>query len=415
MQQRTAALQAELTRQRQAHKHLQDAYQALQRRMFARNQEINQRTQQLEALYRADEELYRHLDLDEVLQTLTVVAVDLLQADKSVVMVWDGTRQRLAVRAAYGFSPETLATELLTPEKSLAGVVAITGIPAVVEDALVDARVARRITDPEGIRAFMHVPIKIGEQVYGVYNVDYLEPRTFSEEDQRLFMSLAQRAALAIENARLYERAQYAAAAEERNRLARELHDAVTQTLFSASLIADVLPRLWERSPEQARQRLAELRELTRGALAEMRTLLLELRPASLMEISLDDLLRQLAEAIIGRARLPIEVQVVGRGDLPAEIRVALYRIAQESLHNIARHAAADQVQIWLHYQPERVLLTIRDDGRGFNPEVVPVNSMGLGIMRERAGKIGATLTIESGINEGTQVTVVWPIPDVAP
>ncbi len=410
VQQRTAALQAELVKERQTQQALQHAYQSLQQRMFARNQEINRRTQQLEALYRADEELYRHLDMDDVLQTLVNVAVDLLQADKSVVMVWDKLHQQLVVQAIYGFDPASESPRIISPEGSLAGMVAVTGVPAVVEDTTLDPRVARHITDPEGIRAFMHVPIKVNGQIYGVYNVDYVQPRVFSEDDQRLFMALAQRAALAIENARLYERAQYAAAVEERNRLARELHDAVTQTLFSATLIADVLPRLWLRNPEQGQQRLADLRELTRGALAEMRTLLLELRPASLTEMSLDDLLRQLADAIIGRARLPIELQVVGRQRMPAEVQVAFYRIAQESLNNIVKHAAANQVHIRLTYQPESVTLSISDNGHGFDPDNPPVNCLGLGIMRERAAKIGATLTIESQINEGACVTVIWPI-----
>jgi signal transduction histidine kinase len=113
--------------------------------------------------------------------------------------------------------------------------------------------------------------------------------------------------------ARLYEQAEEAAVATERNRLARDLHDAVSQTLFSASLIAKVLPRLWERKPEEGRRRLEEVRRLTRGALAEMRTLLLELRPKALVEADLGDLLRQLTEAFIGRARIPRHIGS-GRG-----------------------------------------------------------------------------------------------------
>lgn len=416
IQQRTAALPAELAKQQETQQataaggRQQRAYHSLQQRMLARSQELNRRAQQLEALYRADEELYRHLDMDDVLQTLVKVAVDLLQADKSVVMVWDKLRQQLVVQAIYGFDPASATARVIPPAGSLAGMVASTGAPAVVEDTTCDARVARYLTDPESIRAFMHVPIKVNEQILGVYTVAYVQPRRFSEDDQRLFMALAQRAALAVENARLYERAQYAAAVEERNRLARELHDAVTQTLFSATLIADVLPRLWQRNPEQGQQRLADLRELTRGALAEMRTLLLELRPASLTEMSLDDLLRQLADAIIGRARLPIEIEVVGRQQVPAEVQVAFYRIAQESLNNIVKHAAAAQVYIRLTYQPEAVTLSIQDNGRGFDLDNLPVNSLGLGIMRERAAKIGAALTITSQINHGACVTVVWPI-----
>jgi signal transduction histidine kinase len=200
--------------------------------------------------------------------------------------------------------------------------------------------------------------------------------------------------------------------------LARDLHDAVTQTLFSASLIAEVLPRIWERHPEEGRRRLDELRELTRGALAEMRTLLLELRPSALVDAALGDLLRQLAESITGRARVPVSVEVEGECALPPEVKVALYRIAQEALNNVAKHAGASQALVSLRYFPldvggERggagvVELRVSDDGRGFNLESVPPESLGLGIMRERAEAIGAALNIDSEVGHGTQVVVAW-------
>jgi signal transduction histidine kinase len=224
-------------------------------------------------------------------------------------------------------------------------------------------------------------------------------------------------------SARLYEHAEESAVAAERNRLARDLHDAVTQTLFSSSLIAEVLPRIWERNPEEGRRRLQELRELSRGALAEMRTLLLELRPSALAEAGLGDLLRQLAESITGRARVPVALHVEGECKLDAEVKVALYRIAQEALNNVAKHAGATQATITLRClsspggegvgvragEPEeRVELAIRDDGTGFDPGTIAPNSLGLGIMRERAEAIGARLAIESVPGEGTQVSVTW-------
>ena len=151
---------------------------------------------------------------------------------------------------------------------------------------------------------------------------------------------------MAIENARIYEQAAELAALEERQRLARELHDAVTQTLFSASLAAEVLPRLWERNREAGLRCLSEVRQLTRGALAEMRTLLLELRPAALVETELEALLSQLAEAVTSRARIPVTVQAVPHCNLPPEVQVALYRIAQEALNNVAKHAEARHVEV---------------------------------------------------------------------
>jgi signal transduction histidine kinase len=196
---------------------------------------------------------------------------------------------------------------------------------------------------------------------------------------------------------------------EERSRLARDLHDAVTQTLFSASLIADVLPRIWERNQDEGRRRLEELRQLTRGALAEMRTLLLELRPAALAEAEMGDLLRQLAESVTGRARVAVEVKEEGVCDLPPDVKVALYRIAQEALNNVAKHAGASQAQVaFACGAQEPVSLRIRDNGRGFDPASVPPEHLGLGIMRERAAAVGARLTIRSEVGRGTEIVVEW-------
>jgi two-component system nitrate/nitrite sensor histidine kinase NarX len=155
-------------------------------------------------------------------------------------------------------------------------------------------------------------------------------------------------------------------------------------------------------------RRLEELRDLTRGALAEMRTLLLELRPAKLIEVDLGDLLRQLAEAISGRARIPIELELEGDGEVAADVKVALYRVAQEALNNIAKHAHAEHVSIHLEREPERIFLAVRDDGGGFVFEKIAPHHLGLGIMRERADAIGATLSIHSAVGEGTAIEVCW-------
>jgi ligand-binding sensor domain-containing protein/signal transduction histidine kinase len=205
----------------------------------------------------------------------------------------------------------------------------------------------------------------------------------------------------------------------ERGRLARELHDAVTQTLFSASLVAEALPNSWERDRQEGRQLLQDLRQLSRGALAEMRTLLLELRPAALVETSMEDLLRQLAEAAMGREGFPITVTVEGDCSLPPDVHVALYRITQEALHNVAKHARASRTTVSLvcarspsptndESGSRTVTLSIGDDGRGFDPEQIPPERLGLGIMRERADAIGAELRIQSERECGTEITVVW-------
>jgi two-component system nitrate/nitrite sensor histidine kinase NarX len=230
----------------------------------------------------------------------------------------------------------------------------------------------------------------------------------FNQGQLALFKSIADQLGVAVENARLYEQAQQAAVTEERHRLARELHDAVTQTLFSASLTAEVLPRIWERDQQLGEQRLEDLRELTRGALAEMRALLLELRPATLTETSLGDLLHQLREAFVGRARLAIDLVVEGERPLPPDVQIAFYRIAQETLNNVTKHAGADAVTIRLQFLPELVQMMIQDNGRGFDVGDIPPNSLGVGIMRERAGKIGAAIQIDSQVGIGTAIIVRW-------
>ena len=257
-------------------------------------------------------------------------------------------------------------------------------------------------------QSYLSIPIVVEDEVYGAMSLFYDHCQEFSQEETELGTMLADQAALAIQNARLRVEAEKSAAAAERSRLARDLHDAVTQTLFSASLIADVLPRIWERDVDQGLERLQELRELTRGALAEMRTLLLELRPAALTDADLSELLHQLAESITGRARVPVDVNIQGGCDLPVDVKVALYRIAQESLNNVAKHSGATEASVRLVCGDE-VKLEIVDNGNGFDAEGTPPDSLGLGIMRERAEAIGAELRVESKMGEGTTVAVSWP------
>ncbi|RPH61918.1 MAG: PAS domain S-box protein, partial [Chloroflexi bacterium] len=212
---------------------------------------------------------------------------------------------------------------------------------------------------------------------------------------------------LNLANERLREKAAQDAVTAERTRLARDLHDAVTQTLFSTTLIADVLPDIWEMNQNEGKRRLEEVRQLTRGALAEMRTLLVELRPNALVEVPLPTLLRQLTEALIGRSRINIELSTEGERKLPADVQVSLYRIAQEALNNVVKHAKASQAVVTLHCA-ESVRLTVADNGAGFDPSTVTADHLGLKIMRERAETIGAKFSIYSEPGEGTQISVVW-------
>ncbi|MBN1666098.1 MAG: GAF domain-containing protein [Anaerolineales bacterium] len=397
---------------------LEKQQRSLDAQVAERTAEIERRRQHIEALYRADEAIYRHLNLDQVLQALVDNAVEILHADKGALLCWDEAHENLLIRAWHNFDPFTVRNVRIPSGQGVVGKVAETGQPAIVTDTGLDERVTLQITKKEKIRAFIQVPIKIGQQVFGVFSADYLRPRVFSEDDQRLLESLAQRAALAIRNAQMYQNSSEMAAAQERNRLARELHDAVTQTLFSASLIAEALPALWARDPRRGQESLAKLRQMSRGALAEMRALLLELRPAALLDTGLPDLLQQLAEAVMGREDVPVAVSVDGSGRLPKNVHIAYYRIAQEALNNVVKHARASQVQLSLRFvcdvegELEEAVLEIRDNGRGFDPGQHLPDHMGLVIMQERAASIRAAIVIASQPGQGTQVRLVWPDPE---
>jgi len=207
----------------------------------------------------------------------------------------------------------------------------------------------------------------------------------------------------------IMQRTREEAVSAERSHLARELHDAVTQTLFSTTLTAEVLPRIWEKDPTEGQKKLAELRELTRGALAEMRTLLMELRPDALVDAKLTELLPHLTNAFIARARIPIQVTVEGCAEPPPAVKIAFYRVAQEALNNIARHSEASRVALSLTCQKEMVALTVHDDGQGFDSDQDPgADHFGLRIIQERAEQIGASLDIHSQVGQGTRVKMLW-------
>jgi PAS domain S-box-containing protein len=260
----------------------------------------------------------------------------------------------------------------------------------------------------EGVQSWMWVPLAIKGRVIGAIGVAHAERDYFTVHHADLALTVANQAAITMVNAELYEHARELAALQERQRLARNLHDAVNQSLFSAGLIAEVLPRLWERDPEAGRRSLEDLRRLTRGAQADMRLLLAELRPSTLTDAELGDLLHMLGNALAGRTNIPISMTVLGEGKLPADVQVALYRLCQEGLSNIAKHAGANRVDIQLHYEAGAVELRIQDDGRGFDPEQTHPGHYGLSMMRERAAAIGATLSIASQPGRGTQIVIRW-------
>jgi signal transduction histidine kinase len=198
------------------------------------------------------------------------------------------------------------------------------------------------------------------------------------------------------------------ATATERNRLARELHDVITQLLFSINLVAGSLARLWRKDPDMAERSTAELQRLTRGALSEMRTLLRELRPRTITNTELPTLVTHLSEGLAARHDIPAEIHIEMSGNLPPDVHIAMYRIAQEAMNNIARHANASSLMVDLTGTESNVALRITDDGYGFDDAIASPGGMGMDIMRERADEVGAHLVVSSEQDIGTTVEVTW-------
>jgi signal transduction histidine kinase len=260
----------------------------------------------------------------------------------------------------------------------------------------------------QGVQAWMWVPVAVKNRVIGSVGVAHVKKNYFTAHHADLALTVANQAAIALVNAELFEHAQALAAIQERQRLAQNLHDAVNQSLFSAGLIADVLPRLWDRDQDEARKSLDDLRRLTRAAQAEMRALLAELRPSALTDTDLGDLLHLLGNALSGRLNIPVKVEVAREVVLPSETQVAFYRICQEALNNIAKHAKASQVEIELQHDGSAIVLRVRDNGLGFEEGPVLAGHYGLSMMRERAEAVGAQLTINSQPDHGTELIMHW-------
>jgi signal transduction histidine kinase len=262
------------------------------------------------------------------------------------------------------------------------------------------------------MRSFLGVPIVArGEIVAAFYLTDCEGADEFSEADQRLIEMLAAHAALAIENARLLERSRELSIVEERNRLARELHDAVSQKLFGLVLGAESAATLLDRDAGAAAEQIAQLGELAQDALAELRGLIFELRPASLEEEGLAATLRKqvdMLERVHGRA---IELRITGAAKAAPESAGEVLRIAQQALENALRHADAERIELRLQGRDGRLTVTVADDGVGFDPAAPGLRSRRLGLtsMEERARALGGTLVVVSRPGEGTTVTLEVP------
>jgi signal transduction histidine kinase len=371
---------------------------------------LRQRNRNLRLLNLLSQGLSASLDLPHILEQLLGATGAVIAAAGNSIWLWDEEQPTEMVCWAASTPPDGESPQGLRLQagEGIAGWVAQHGESAIVPDVTADPRFSPTIDEQTGSQTHsaLAVPLYVRGKVLGVLEVINKLQGTVNAADCELLETLASAAAISIDNAFLYEQGQRAAAEAERSRLAHELHDAVSQTIFAASVIAETLPRIWERQPERVQQGLEQLQRLTRGALSEMRTLLYELRPAALVQAELGSLLQQLTDAVAGRSHLRLALRVEGACTLSPEVKVAFYRIAQEALNNVSKHAQAEQVEITLRCQPRQVVLQVSDNGCGFDPTQASPDRLGLKIMKERAHAIGARLEIESISSQGTTITV---------
>ncbi len=371
------------------------------------------RTDQLRMINEAGRQISSVLSLDDLLPHIASRLREIFGYYSVNVFLIDPDTERLVLEAGAGGYPERapIGTELRQNVDGIVGWVAQTGTSFLARDVSREPRFIPT-EELEDTRSEIAVPIKASGQILGVLDFRSTEVNGLDEIDVLTAELLADQVGVAIKNAEYYEQAQDMATMRERQRLARDLHDSVTQTLFSAALIAEVLPTLWDRNAGEGKVRLEELRLLTRGALAEMRMLLMELRPTTLTETDLGEILGHLARAFSGRARVPVQLTADGNCRLPPATQVAMYRIAQEALNNVAKHAHASQVAMILRHQSGTVEISVTDNGRGFDPQNLSARHLGIKIMKERAEAAEIRLTIESAIDQGTRVHASWGNPE---
>ncbi len=347
------------------------------------------------------------LSVERALRKIVHVARDLVQAEYAALGVPDG-RGGFAQFITSGMTSEQW--DAIGPLPRTHGLLAATledPAPFRTPDVQLDPRFAGWPEAHPDMHSFLGVPIvSRGEIIAAFYLTDKHGAGQFTESDQRLIEILAAHAAIAIENARLYERSRELSVVEERNRLARELHDAVSQTLFSAALTAEAAATLIERDPAKAKAQLDKLQELAQHARDEMRSLIFELRPA---ELESDGLIPTLRKHVVVLQRLyetEITLQIEGERRLNPQTEREIFRITQEALNNALKHAHAKKIDVALRVTRGQAAVTVCDDGVGFEPEVERTLTKRLGLvsMRERADAIRGLLEVQSAPGAGTKV-----------
>jgi PAS domain S-box-containing protein len=409
------------------------AEQTLEQRVKQRTREIERRRQVAEELRDILGVLNSNRSLDEILDHISCQAKRLLETDAVAIYRLQGDEGPLEIQAAYGLSEAYIRNIKLSPGQGALGQAVLSKEPVVVPDVravfkdhsttsmdneavYVDSELRQlliQMADRYG--AVVGVPIIVKDQVYGGLVLYYPQPREFSEEEIGLATTLADHAALAIENARLLDQVEQTAVIEERQRLARELHDSVSQALYGIGLGARTARTLLDRESlaDDARNKLSNpldyVLSLADAGLAEMRALIFELRPDALAEQGLAEALKRQAKALQARHKITVETNFCPEPDLPLAVKETLYRVAQEALNNVVKHAQAALVQISLRAENETVTLAVQDDGLGFELQQSYPGHLGLQSMRERLAAANGSLTINSELGRGTVIQARVP------
>ena len=380
--------------------------------------ETNRRNRELTAINRVIGLISGSLDLEQILGDALdeLIAVSEMQYGSLFLMEPDGQHLRLVdYRQDSDFYLQHFARGVKVGEQ-LTGTIAKTGEVIFTNNIEQDSRVNPELLSNLKTVSFLGMPLTSRGQIVGVLNLTSTEFKDFNENDLALYKAIGSQVGIAVENAQLYSQAQQLAALEERNRLARDLHDSVTQTLFSITLTAESARAMLVKKPERVESQLDRLQTLARGALAEMRALIFQLRPAALEEQGLTMALQKHIDSVKSKEGLDISFTVEGDKRLFNEQEQALYRISQEALNNIVKHAQATHVDVKLSIGDNTAVLNIFDNGVGFEQLTVPSRpsrerkSLGMTSMRERAELAGGQLEINSKPGQGTAITVTLPL-----
>ncbi|MFQ3648504.1 MAG: response regulator [Anaerolineae bacterium] len=348
------------------------------------------------------------LNLNEVLERIITALARLVPYDKVSIVIVEEEGYSLAESPQYDQQKVTLKPVHHDYQWLLRAMANATS-PLILAD-MAEQEQMRALQPHEALRAYVGAPIRLQQQTIGVINVFSRQAGFYAEADGERLMAFAELAAIAIQNAQLFQRSQALATIEERQRLARDLHDSVSQTLFTTRTLAESMLRRWDKDPQRARELAEEVYHQTATALAEMRILLFELRPAALTQMSMRQLFEQYLQPIRDRRQFELILDIPEMPALPPEVQISLYRIVQEALNNIDKHAHASRVVVRGTAQRDHIQVEIVDDGVGFDPNATAAASMGLHIMRERAESIGAALNIDSELSRGTKITITWHV-----